>query len=73
MVYKNIGNLHKDRLVELYENDEVYLDYLIERNIVNSIDQIKEKVLFNETNVKNISSFGFQSIFYIITKTITLW
>ncbi len=53
----NIGISIFDRIVELFNSDESYQNYIIERNIQNSIDQVNLTVLSRENKFSKIKYF----------------
>ena len=57
IVYFNIGTLIFDKIVELFDSDESYQNYIIERNIQNSLDQVNLIVLSRENKINNIKFY----------------
>ena len=57
IVYFNIGTLFFDKIVELFDSDESYQNYIIERNIQNSLDQVNLIVLSRENKFINIKYY----------------
>lgn len=53
IVNKNIGKSFLEKIVELFEEDKVYQNYLIEKNILNSIDQVENSIFAREKKFYN--------------------
>ena len=48
IVKKNIDLSFVNKIMEIFQEDEVYQNYIIERNVLNSIDQVQETVFSRE-------------------------
>ena len=58
IVYFNIGTLFFDKIVELFDSDESYQNYIIERNIQNSLDQVNLIILSRENKFNDIKFYS---------------
>ena len=66
--------------MEIFQLDESYQNYIIERNVLNSIDQVKESIIARENKFFEIKTFGATiylqgiliKIAYLNTKTLFL-
>ena len=48
----------KEKIMEIFQLDESYQNYIIERNVLNSINQVKESIIARENKFLEIKSFG---------------
>ena len=48
----------KEKIMEIFQLDESYQNYIIERNVLNSIDQVKESIIARENKFFEIKTFG---------------
>ena len=55
---KNIGSAFLDKILELFEEDEAYQNYIIEKNIQNSIDQVNFTVLSRELKMSKVKYYA---------------
>ena len=57
IINKNLGISFMEKIMEMFQEDEAYQNYIIERDVLNSINQVEETILAREKKFNDIKYY----------------
>ena len=58
IINKNLGISFMEKIMEMFQEDETYQNYIIERDVLNSINQVEETIIAREKKFNLIKLYG---------------
>ena len=58
IINKNLTMSFMEKIMEIFQEDESYQNYIIERDVLNSIDQVQETIIAREKKFNDIKYYA---------------